>query len=128
MLSQSQLLFLSIVLAVAGTVAFALLAARIEPEEISPSEVSFSKLGALVQVSGRPASVSIRQGGISFLLCSGECVLVRASVQAGEILEASGVLEKLKQGSRASVVGVVKEFGGSPYVQVLEPGAVELLS
>lgn len=125
MLSRNQLLFFSIVFAVAGTLAFAFLAGRLQPAPLLPSEISFEKGGMLVQVSGRPAGVSLREGSLSFILCSEGCVQVRATRAVGEELEARGALKKLSDGVRASAVGVVKAYGRSPYLDLLEPNSLE---
>ena len=105
------------------------MAARLEPQQLQPSQVTLDKSGVLAAVSGRPSAVSFHDAGLSFMICSGECLLVRASRQIGQALQENGVLDKLRAGSGARVIGVIKSSGESVYLQLLEPvGSVELLS
>jgi len=125
--STNQLLLFSIVFAVIGTAAFAVMAGRMQPESLSPSEVSMQKVGRLVEVSGKPSGVSLRAGGLSFSLCSVGCVQVRASADVSMALQESGIVDKLKSGDSAAAIGVVKSSSQFPYLQVLEQNSISVL-
>lgn len=121
--SDKRLLWLSIFLALAGTIAFAFLAARLSPTPLPPSEVTVGHAGLLAQVSGRPTRFSNRSG-LSFFLCDGQCLQVSASPQLARMLEESGAAYKLGRGASVVAVGIVRASPGGPVLQLLDANSL----
>jgi DNA/RNA endonuclease YhcR with UshA esterase domain len=115
-------------LALAGTLVLAASARASAPQKTEISVLGAGDVGKLVEVKGVISSVSQRESGSFFSVCSDKCVSVAVFKSlAQEMAKRSLDPALLRPGQAVSIQGVVREYSGALEIVPFDPTSIEVL-
>lgn len=124
--SFTRLAAILFILALLGLSALLAYARFLEPIQKDLNELSGDDVGKLVLVSGRVASVSVKNAAF-IKLCKHSCVDVFIPQKIVEEMHASTVDLNAIDGKRIAVEGLVRENARGIEIDIIEANAVDVL-